>query len=404
MTGRLRQLVVVCSGCLAASVPSRAADWPEFRGPGGRGVAAGETIRTAWSETEGIAWKTDLPGRSASSPIVVGELVVTTASSGSRQDRLHVIALDRATGRRRWERTIWATGRTLCHPTSAVAAGTPASDGRRIVALFSSCDLVCLDMTGRLLWQRNLAVERPRAGNDVGMGSSPRIIGDVVVIQLDCQGDPFAAGIDLESGDDRWVCPRDRVASWSSPVPVEFTGRPAVVLQNSAGLELRDVVDGRLAWRWGADCDGIATVTVTAADGPLLVPAGGLAAVPAGGGEPLWRAAKLSSGIASPLAWDGSVASLNRAGVLVVGDASDGSIRGQVRLAGSFWSSPILAGNHVVAVNTTGVTFLVSVADAEPRLVARNELPGTFTATPAIADGSVFLRSETALWRVSPPD
>jgi len=179
-----RILLVAVSLLMLGSPAGLAADWREFRGPAGLGVAADQRIRETWSETEGISWRADLPGRSASSPIVVGDLVVTTASSGARQNQLHVIALDRETGKRRWERTFWATGRTLCHPTSAVAANTPASDGERIVALFSSCDLFCLDLEGRLLWQRNLAVEHPRAGNDVGMGSSPRIVDDMVVVQL----------------------------------------------------------------------------------------------------------------------------------------------------------------------------------------------------------------------------
>ena len=199
--------IAMLSGALAAPGGLRGDDWPEFHGPGGRGVAANAAIRTTWSETEGIAWKADLPGRSTSSPIVVGDLVVTTASSGAKQDRLHVIALDKATGTPRWERSFWATGRTLCHPTSAVAAGTPASDGKRIVALYSSCDLFCLDLEGRLLWQRNLAVEHPKSGNDVGMGSSPPIVGDAVVVQIDCQGDAFAAAIDLATGVDRWTAP-----------------------------------------------------------------------------------------------------------------------------------------------------------------------------------------------------
>lgn len=387
-------------GLLAAPAGLRGDDWPEFHGPGGRGVAANAAIRTTWSETEGIAWKADLPGRSTSSPIVVGDLVVTTASSGAKQDRLHVIALDKATGKPRWERNFWATGRTLCHPTSAVAAGTPASDGKRIVALYSSCDLFCLDLEGRLLWQRNLAVEHPKSGNDVGMGSSPRIVGDAVVVQIDCQGDAFAAAIDLATGVDRWTAPRDRMASWSSPLAVATDAGPAVLLQNGRGVELRRLADGAEAWRWAGDCAGIATTV--AAGGMLFIPAGGIAAVPVGGREPVWRAAKLSPGIASPIAWDGSIACLNRGGVLVVGDTADGAIRGQVRLAGTFWASPIVAGGTLIAVNTEGKAFLVAVAD-KPEIVAENQLPGTFTATPAVADGSLYLRSETALWKVAAP-
>lgn len=379
----------------------RAEDWPEFRGPGGRGVAAGEAIRSTWSATEGIAWKADLPGRATSSPIVVGDLVVTTASSGARQDRLHVIALDKATGKLRWERVFWATGRTLCHPTSAVAAGTPASDGKRIVALYSSCDLFCLDLQGRLLWQRNLAVEHPKSGNDVGMGSSPRIVGDAVVVQIDCQGDAFAAAIDLATGVERWSVPRDRIAGWASPLAVAGDAGPAVLLQNGRGLELRRLADGGEAWRWEGDCSGIATTV--AAEGMLFVPSAGIVAVTLGGREPAWRAAKLSPGIASPVAWNGSIACLNRGGVLVVGDTGDGGIRGQVRLAGTFWASPIVVGETLVAVNTEGKAFLVAVDD-KPEIVAENELPGTFTATPAVADGSLYLRSETALWKVAPPE
>jgi outer membrane protein assembly factor BamB len=396
-----RILLVAVSLLMLGSPAGLAADWREFRGPAGLGVAADQRIRETWSETEGISWRADLPGRSASSPIVVGDLVVTTASSGARQNQLHVIALDRETGKRRWERTFWATGRTLCHPTSAVAANTPASDGERIVALFSSCDLFCLDLEGRLLWQRNLAVEHPRAGNDVGMGSSPRIVDDMVVVQIDCQGDAFATAIDLASGDDRWSVARDRIASWASPLVVETPAGQGVLLQNPNGLEARGLTDGELLWELSADCRGIPMTAATG--GMLFVPADGITAVAAGRREPAWRAAQLSPGIASPVAWDDLVAVLNRGGVLAVGNAADGTIRGRVRLAGSFWGSPLVAGDRLVAVNTEGTTFLVDTA-AKPAIVAENSLPGTFTATPAVADGSLYLRSETALWKVSPPE
>jgi outer membrane protein assembly factor BamB len=88
--------------------------------------------------------------------------------------------------------------------------------------------------------------------------------------------------------------------------------------------------------------------------------------------------------------------------VLTVAERADGTLRGQVRLAGSFWASPILVGDTVVAVNKEGSTFLVSIA-GKPEVVAENVLPGTFTATPAVADGSLYLRSETALWKIAPP-
>jgi outer membrane protein assembly factor BamB len=396
-------LCAVISLSIATLSAARAADWPEFKGNGGRGATPGERIRTVWSEGEGIAWRAELPGKGASSPIVIGDLVVVTASSGPRQDRLHVLALDKQTGTVRWHRSFWATGRTLCHPTSAVAAGTPASDGRRIVALFSSCDLFALDHAGRLLWQRNLAVEHPRSGNDVGMGSSPRIIDGTVVVQIDCQGDAFGTGVDAVTGADRWLAPRDKIASWSSPLAVDLPPHGAcVALQNPNGLELRRARDGEIVWSWKGECAGIPMTTEAA--GTLFVPNDGLAAIVPAAAEPkpVWRSTKLSCGIASPLAWGDTVACINRAGVLGVGSLADGSLRGQVRLAGSFWASPILVGDTVVATNKEGTTFLVSIADA-PKIVGENVLPGTFTATPAVADSSLYLRSESTLWKVAAP-
>jgi outer membrane protein assembly factor BamB len=405
--------VLVGNGLLATA----RGDWPEFLGPGGRGVAT-ESVRSRWSEDDGIAWKTDLPGRGASSPIVIGDVVVVTAASGPRQDRLHVVALDADSGQVRWRRTFQATGRTLCHPTSSVAAPTPAAADGRIVALFSSCDLFALDLEGRLLWQRNLALEHPKSGNDVGMGSSPRIIDGTVVVQIDCQGDAFASGIDLATGEDRWSVPRDRIASWASPLPVTLSdGRAGVLLQNPNGLELRDVSDGRLVWSWKGDCSGIPTTAALARR--LFAPVSGLVAVDpeegaavTGGAvagdpgpasiRPAWQQPKLSCGMASPVAWGDAVACINRAGVLVIGGAADGGLRGQVRLAGSFWGSPVVAGDTIVAVGKEGRTFLVAASDP-PRIVADNELPGTFTASPAVDGGALYLRSETTLWKVAAP-
>ena len=399
---------IVFASVASIAWTAAAADWPEFRGFLGRGVAQDDAIRMLWSESDGIAWKTELPGRGASSPIVVGDLVVVTASSGARQDRLHILALDKGTGHIRWHRTFWAAGRTLCHPTSAVAAGTPASDGTRIVAIYSSCDLFAVDMAGRLLWQRNLAVEHPRSGNDVGMAASPRIIDGTVVVQIDCQGDAFAAGIDAVTGEDRWSVSREKIASWSSPLAMSVPQRGSrektecVLLQNPSGLELRQAADGQLVWSWKGACESIPMAA--AIGNRLYVPHDGIAAVTAATGDtkPAWRSTKLSCGIASPLAWGDWVACINRAGVLSIGNASDGLLRGQVRLTGPFWASPIVAGTTILAVNQSGKAFVVST-DGEPKILAENQLPGTFTATPAVADGSVYLRSETALWKVSPP-
>ena len=163
------------------------------------------------------------------------------------------------------------------------------------------------------------------------------------------------------------------------------------------------MADGETVWSWKGDCS---TIPGTAESGATLyVPGTGIVAVAVGSDSaaaPAWRSNKLSCGIASPVVWGDSIACLNRAGVLVVAATADGNVRGQVRLAGSFWASPLVAGTTLIAANKDGKTFLVSTV-GEPKIIAENELPGTFTATPALADGSLYLRSETTLWKVASP-
>ena len=143
--------------------------------------------------------------------------VIATSASGASQDRLHVHAFDAASGKSLWERQFWATGRTLCHPTSSVAACSPMSDGQRIFAFFSSNDLVCLDLNGNLLWYRGLTLDYPTAANDVGMSSSPLVVDGTVIVQVENKGDSFAAGLDAETGQTRWKIPRKPEMNWTSP-------------------------------------------------------------------------------------------------------------------------------------------------------------------------------------------
>ena len=106
---------------------------------------------------------------------------------------------------------------------TAVAAPTPASDGQRVFAYFSSNDLVALDIEGNLLWTRGLTLEHPQSGNDVGLASSPLVAGDTVIVQVECQGDSFAAGFAVDSGVERWRIARPSRGNWSSPTLLHRT-------------------------------------------------------------------------------------------------------------------------------------------------------------------------------------
>jgi len=145
-------IAIICvSSVSCACHSSVAGDWRQFRGNLANSVAEGENVPTELSGGS-IAWQVELPGRGVSSPIAVGEQIFLTASSGYTQDRLHIISFDSSTGETQWERQFQATGRTGCHEKMCVATPTPASDGERVFAFYSSNDLICTDMAGNLQW------------------------------------------------------------------------------------------------------------------------------------------------------------------------------------------------------------------------------------------------------------
>jgi outer membrane protein assembly factor BamB len=243
----------------SVSVTPTDADWLSFRG--NNGVATGTAPKQV--DEDSIVWAADVPGRGVSSPIVVGDQIIVTASSGILEDRLHVVSFDTATGDLRWHRQFWATGRTLCHPTSANAAPTPASDGESIVAFFSSSDCVCLGLDGELKWFRGLGSDYPKLGNDVGMASSPMIAAGVVVCQAESQGDSFVEGLDAKDGTTLWRLERPKVANWTSPVHLPGDLTDMVLLKCEANVSAHDLQTGDMVWKIDAEVGGIPCMAVT---------------------------------------------------------------------------------------------------------------------------------------------
>ncbi len=393
---------------IAISVLARPVDaqWRQFRGTDNRSVSqeTGLPARFDAETGENVAWKAPLPGRGASGPIVVGDRVLVTASGGARQDRLHVLCFDAATGHRLWHRQLWATGSTMVNPFTAVAAPTPASDGERVYAFFSSSDLACFDLEGNLRWYRGLGYESPTTRNDVGMASSPLVVGDVVVVQMDNQGASFAAGIDRATGETAWRIDRPKGAMWTSPtlLPGETPEADLVLLQGRDGLSAHDPKSGARVWSFPAACHSTSSVTV---DSPhVFLPAGGLNALRPdrsnGTAELLWHELRLGSAAPSPVAHEGRVYTLKGSGILVCGDAADGELLWQLRLKGPFWASPVLADGRLYCVNHGGLVQVVTLGD-KGRLTAECMLEEGVLGSPAVAPGGLYFRTDAHLWKIS---
>ena len=396
--------IVIFSFVAAVCGPVAAGDWRQFRGNDSNGVAEESDLPLTWSETENVAWKVPLEGRGLSAPIVVGERVFVTCSSGFLQDRLHVLCFDAATGKQRWERRFWATGRTTCHQKTCVAAPTPASDGERVFALFASNDIACLDLDGNLLWYRGLNVDYPNATNSLGMASSPIVVGDTFIAQVESDDDAFAVGLDVTSGRERWKIERPRKANWTSPVPLrgDTPEQDLAVLQSSAGLAAVVPRTGKTAWSYG---DGASTISSSVVlDHTVFTPSGGIAAIRAGendSAEVLWKAGNLSPSTSSPLVYEGHIFTVNSAAVLSCAEVSTGKRLWQLRLEGPISSTPVASGGHLYLFNEKGMGQVVKPGAKRGEIVGGGELKETLLATPAIAGGAIYIRSDDHLWKIA---
>lgn len=386
------------------------ADWLQFRGADSSGVSTDTNVPTAIGEN--IAWSAELPGRGLSGPIVVGDRVFLTASSGYQQDRLHLLCFSVGSGKKLWERQFWATGRTLCHPKMCNATPTPASDGQRVFGFFSSNDVVCLDLDGNLQWMRGMTHDYPNASNSIGMSSSLLVAGETLIVPVENLSESFTAGLDPATGINRWKLDRPLLDNWTSPAVLrgKSSDEDLVVLQSPKGLAAIKPYTGFEAWRYDVGASSIPSTTTS--EGVLYVPANGLTALePAADGSAprvLWQSGRLGSATPSPLVDDGRVYSINGAGVLACADAKLAKILWQLRLQvqigekpsrSEFTSSPVAAGGHLYIFNEDGVALVVKAGDTG-EIVAHHEFGETILCTPAIANGALYVRSDKHLWKV----
>ena len=381
------------------------ADWLQFRGPNGNGSAETKGLPESLSE-KCVAWKQKLPGRGLSSPVVVGDRVYVTASSGPDQKELHVICFQQSDGSIVWERRFRATGRTMCHPKTNVAAPSPASDGRHIFALFSSNDLACFDLDGNLCWLRGLTVDYANASNSLGLASSLVVANGVLVAQVENDADSFTAGISIETGRNLWRESRPKVANWTSPVVFTSptSGEEVVALQSGHGVSVRRPDDGRELWSYDGGASTIPSSTW--APGKLLVPSHGLTAISLGPenlADQLWRSNQLRPATASPVVSGGKVYVLNNAGVLSCGDMETGERIWRMRLEGPFGGSPVASGDLLYVFSEKGLGQAVLLEEDEGELRGSIDLGEEIQCTPAVSDGALYVRSDGHLWKIATP-
>jgi outer membrane protein assembly factor BamB len=395
--------ISLCAFAIASGAYS--AEWSQFRGPDGNGVAEEKGLPTSWSPKENVKWKTDLPGRSAASPVVYGKKIYVTSASGPRMDRLHVICLDADSGKILWQRQLTATGNTACHPKSSMAAPTPCVNADGVFCLFATADLAAFDHEGNLKWYRSLVGDYPYISNQVGMAASPILWKDFLIVPMDTVGESFIAAVDTKYGKNVWKVERPKEINWVTPT-LRNTGDGAEVIF-SAGKETTayNAADGRKNWTIVAAGASVPTA-LTVGDQVLLPLGAGVTCLKPDGKKmaEVWKAPKLSSGYTTPLVYKDRVYAINRVGVLNCADLKTGTEVWNERIVagkGAFWASPIACDDKIFTFDDGGICTVIQAGGDKAKVLSVNDLKAEILGTPAIAHRSLFIQTATGIYCIA---
>lgn len=371
--------------------------WPQFRGPDGAAVSSATNLPEKFDADENLRWKAELPGRGLSCPVIVNGKVFLTASSGMDMTRLHAFAIDQATGKKLWERQFWATGQTLCHPKTCMACPTMVADGNGVYAVFATGDAVGLSLDGDVRWVRSLSGEFPKMANHVGRSSSLVLAGGVLAVLMENQGESYLFGIDPTSGITKWKSARPLQNNWNTPLVQLRGGGYEFVVSSYTDVAAYDAATGKQNWSF-EEKQLNPIVSPVAAGEMLLIPTRGLVAIKPNGGaaEVVWKGTSLGADTPTPVVAGGKIYSVART-VLKCGNLEDGKQEWDLRVPGPSCASPLYADGKLYLVSEDGKITVVRIGD-KPEIVSTSELKETILATPAIADGALFFRSDKHLW------
>lgn len=394
------------------SPQAAAADWPWWRGPNGNGVSNDAKAVTKWSATENVLWKTKVPGKGLSSPIVVDDRVFLTSADEASKKQF-VLAFDRKTGKPLWTTQAHEGGFMRKYGKNSQASATPACDGQRVYSVFINHDalhVTATDLDGKILWQKEVG----KFQSEHGYGSSPVLFGSLVIVNGENVKNSFAAGLDVKSGEVIWKIDRKnsgRHGNYATPLIATLAGKPQLVMTGVLEVSSYDPATGRQLW----SCGGTAEVTActVACSDTMVFATGGypekeLLAIRADGqgnvgkSHVAWRTGKGVTYVPSPLYHDGHLYVVADGGLTTCFEAATGKEVWQGRLTGNFSSSPVLVGNLLYASNEAGKTFVFKTGP-KFELVATNELDGGILATPTICGGRIYLRTDKELYCIGQP-
>ena len=415
---------------LAASL-ARADNWPQFRGATGDGISKESELPVEWSENSGISWVTKLPGRANSSPAVTsGRIDVTTQT---QDNSLWVVSIARHTGKiirqtKVSTGTLAATGpKNLYVHRHNAATPSPVADEQNIYTFFGTGLLVCVEaVTGNVIWQRDLVKEFGPYDITFGMGSSPRLWGERLYLACMTKGPSYVVALDKHTGHVIWKTDRDLLAqddgpdAYSTPFVLNMKEREQLLISGSDHVNAYDLLTGKQLWiSDGLTIDSpygrvIASpvagedIVIATSGNPGGAGRGQVIAVPGTGtgkipySARLWTYAKTTPDSSTPVCVNGRVYMVTDNGVASCLELRKGKIAWQKRLSkGPYHASLVAGDSKVYFLGIDGNCTVIQSDGDNPKVLATNRLPGTFYATPAISNGTIYLRSYEQLYAIN---
>lgn len=438
---RVRTCLLIGGLTVATAVSTAAGNWPGWRGDGG-GVSPEKDLPLKWSETEGVKWKTPIPGAGHSSPIVWGDRVfVTTAVAedpnvetfrggvymgGNRKKpdaseyTYRVICLDADRGSVLWSTAIARQRpRTRRHTKNTYASETPVTDGTHVFASFGSAGLYGVDFEGNVIWQRDLGLLRGRQG--WGTGASPVLFQNTVIANCDSNDDSYIAAFEKTTGAPVWRTERKEGPSWGTPLLFEANGCMTIVSNATRRMRGYEATTGKLLW----ECAGGSMISV-----PSPVATQGLVFLSSGHSllrrQPIIAVRAEASGDITPakdqlqtegIAWwhrrGGPYVTspivvghylyvpLDR-GTLTCYEARTGKVvyeKQRLGVRNTITASPVAADGRIYIQTEDGECYIVRQGP-EFEILAVNKLDEIFCASPAVSGGRLFLRGRKHLYCV----
>lgn len=413
-------LLVICSVVHVDEV--RAGNWGHWRGPHANGTAPDAKPPVEWSSTKNVRWKVEIPGKSASSPVVWDQQVFTVTSVPNEEVAAGEIpthefvthCFNRADGKELWRKVaVVAKPHQKSHDTNGYSGASPCTDGNHVYSHFGSRGLYCYTMQGDLVWKRD-DFGQMETLNRFGEGSSPTIEGDVVLVPWDHEGKSALFALNKLTGDTIWKIERDEPTGWATPLVVEHAGRKQVIMNGRNFARSYDLESGKELWR----CSGQTVrpvATPVAENGVVYIGSGFQGAFMGafhldgkgdikGKKQVVWTLDHDCPDMSSPLLTSGRIFfHKGKSALISCIDAKTGQPHFMVqRIQGldTAYASPVAAAGYVYLTARSGFTGVIRDSD-KFELVATNSVDEIVSGTPALADKELFLRGEKHLFCIA---